>query len=418
MLEAILAKSNFNRAVCKVMDNGGAAGVDGMEAKHFLQYLNKNRGKVKKAILNGHYKPSPVRRVEISEPEGKQRQLGIPTIMDRVIQQAILQVLTPIYEPGFSVASYGYRSGRNAHGAVLKCRSYLNEGYVWAVNLDIEKFFDTVNQHKVMKLLSQKAKDKRVLSLIWKFMRAGALRRKKFEPTKRGIPQGSPLSPLLANILLDQLDKELERLGQKFVRYADDMVILCKDKRSAKQIRRHVADFLENNLRLSVNWEKTAVVYANKIQFLGFGFYKSGAEFRLRVHPKALRRMTMKIDALLAGSGGTNSVAWKQRLGRYISGWVSFYRLADMETILKAVDETLRKKIRLRIQALWKQVLAELGGKNGTETGDAACKQRMEALLPEIFPAIRPLLSKRQLENDGFPCFSSYYSAHFAAIAC
>ena len=418
MLEAIIAKSNFSRAVRKVMDNDGAAGIDGMEAKHLLQYLNKNRGKIKNALRNGTYRPSPVRRVEIPKPDGKKRQLGIPTIVDRVVQQAILQVLTPIYEPRFSDASYGYRPGRNAQGAVLKCRSYLNDGYAWAVDLDIEKFFDTVNQHKVMQLLSKKIKDGRVLSLVWKFVRAGALRRGKFEPTKRGVPQGGPLSPLLANILLDRLDKELERLGQKFVRYADDMVILCKDKRNAKQILRHVAGFLENKLRLNVNRDKTAVVYANKIQFLGFGFYKSGAAFQLRVHPKALRRMTARIDTLLAGNDGENRAAWKERLRRYIGGWVNFYRLADMGNTLKTADETLRKKIRLRIQALWEQALAELGDKSGTETGSAACTQKMAALRPEVSPAIRPLLSKRRLENDGFPNFSSYYSAHFAAIAC
>ncbi len=413
MMERILAKSNFNRAARKVKANNGAAGVDGMEAKELFQYLNKNRGKIKKALLNGTYKPAPVRRAEIPKPGGKKRKLGIPTVVDRVIQQAVLQILRPIYEPRFSDASYGYRPKRNAQGAVLKCHSYLNEGYVWAVDLDIENFFDSVNQRRIMQQLSETVQDERVISLIWKFMRAGAVWHRKYAPTRKGVPQGGPLSPLLANILLDVLDKELERLGQKFVRFADDMVILCKSKKSAKQILRHVDAFLENDLRLNVNREKTAVVYANKIQFLGYGFYKSGAEFRLRVHPKALQRMTAKIDALLDGSA-ENSAEWKNKLRRYITGWVGFYRLADLESTLKAADEAMQRKIRLRVQALWEEALTELHDKGGTGEGLPASKKKLASLLPGLSPEARPILSKRQLENNGFP----YFSAHFAAIAC
>ena len=413
MMEKILAKSNLIRAAYKVRDNNGAAGVDGMEAKTLLQFLNKNHERIRNAILNGTYKPSPVRRVEIPKPDGKKRQLGIPTVVDRVIQQAILQTLQPIYEPRFSDASYGYRPNRNAQDAVLKCRSYLNDGYIWAVDLDIENFFDTVNQRKLMQLLSETVRDERLLSLIWKTMRAGAVWRRKYEKTPRGIPQGSPLSTLLANILLDRLDKELERTGQKFVRYADDMVILCKSKKDAKQILRQVVDFLENDLLLHVNWKKTAVVYANKIQFLGYGFYKNGTTFRLRVHPKALRRMTARIDALLEENDGARGVEWKRRLRHYITGWVRFYRLADMENTLKSVDESMQRKIRLRVQALWEQALMEMRHKSGTKAGRAAREKKLALLLPGATPAIRPLLSKRHLENSGF----LYFSAHYAAIA-
>lgn len=417
MMEKILAKANLIRAAYKVRDNNGAAGVDGMEAKALLQYLNKNHGKLRNAILNGTYKPSPVRRVEIPKPDGKKRKLGIPTALDRVIQQAILQILQPIYEPCFSESSYGYRPKRNAQDAVLKCRSYLNDGYVWAVDLDIENFFDTVNQRKIMQLLSETIRDDRLLSLIWKTMRAGAMWRRKLEKTPRGIPQGSPLSTLLANILLDRLDKELERTGQQFVRYADDMVILCKSKKDAKQTLRHVVGFLESELLLHVNWKKTGVVYANKIQFLGYGFYKNGAEYRLRIHPKALRRMTARIDALLDENGNGHGVEWKQRLRRYIEGWVRFYKLADMENTLKAADESLQRKIRPRIQALWEQVLTEHRLKSGTKAGRAARRKKLAILLPRAASEPCLLLSKRQLENNGFPYFSTQFAAHYAAIA-
>lgn len=406
MMDKILSNANLKRAALKVRENNGAAGVDGMEARELMPYLNTNREGIKAALRNGSYRPSPVRRVEIPKSDGKKRKLGIPTVVDRVIQQAILQILQPIYEPCFSESSYGYRPKRSARDAVLKCRSYLNDGYIWAVDLDIENFFDTVNQRKIMELLSETIRDDRLLSLIWKTMRAGAMRRRKFEKTPRGIPQGNPLSTLLANILLDRLDKELERLGQKFARYADDMVILCKSKKDAKHILRHVAGFLENELQLHVNWAKTAVVYANKIQFLGYGFYKSGGEYRLRVHPKALRRMTAKFDALLEGSGGKDGIEWKQKLKRYIEGWVRFYRLADLENTLKMADKAMQKKIRGRVQTLWEEALAELQTRGET-------KMRRAAFPLGTSPAIRPQLSKRQLENKGFPGFS----AHYAAIA-
>ena len=407
MMDKILSNANLKRAALKVRENNGAAGVDGMKARELLTYLNTNREGVKAALRNGTYRPSPIRRVEIPKPDGGKRKLGIPTAMDRFIQQAILQILTPIYEPRFSGASYGYRPTRNAHDAVRNCRSYINEGFSWAVDLDIEDFFDTVNHRRIMQLLSETVKDERVLSLVWEFLRAGAVWHGNFKPTTRGVPQGGPLSPLLANILLNLLDKELERLGQKFVRYADDVVILCKTKKDAKHILRHVAGFLESELRLHVNRAKTEIVCANKIQFLGYGFYKSGGEFRLRVHPKALRRMTAKFDALLEGSGGKAGIVWKQNLKRYIEGWVRFYRLADLENTLKMADEAMQRKIRGRVRTLWEEALAALRAKGET-------RARRAAFPLGTSPAIRPQLSKRQLENKGFTGFA----AHYAAIAC
>ena len=413
MMDKILEASNLSRAVCKVRKNHGAAGIDGMGTEQLLPFFAANGKKIKKALRNGTYKPMPVRQVKIPKPDGKKRTLGIPTVRDRVIQQAVLQILTPIYEPRFSDASYGYRPKRNPHGAVLKCRSYLNDGYVWAVDLDVEQFFDTVNQQKIMKTLSKTVRDGRLLSLVWKTMRAGAIYRGKFQKTRQGVPQGGPLSPLLANILLDRLDKELERTGQKFVRYADDMVILCKSKAEAKNLLRRVTGFLENELRLKINREKTAVVYANKIQFLGFGFYKHGDAFRLRVHPKALRRMKTRIDALLLACGGNSRLAWTQKLRQYIRGWIGYYKLADLDTTLKSVDEYMQRQFRFRIKALWEETVAEMQAPKGKKSARSVCGAGTAFLQSGTFAELRPLLSKRQLETGGFP----FFSAHYAAIA-
>ncbi len=414
MMEKILESSNLSRALRKVRQNKGAAGIDGMRTNQLLPYFATNGRKLVRALRRGTYRPSPVRQVEIPKEGGKTRCLGIPTVTDRFVQQAILQALQPVFEPTFSDASYGFRPKRNPHGAVRQCRDYVNAGYVWAVDLDIEKFFDTVSQPKLMSLLAEAVPDDRLCALIGKFLRAGALRRGRFEPTRRGVPQGGPLSPLLANILLDRLDKELERLGLKFVRYADDMVILCRTKTEAKQALAHAAAFLENELRLRVNRDKTAVVFANKIQFLGFGFYRKGNEFRLRVHPKALRRMKSRIDALLAGYDGQNSHRWQRDLREYIRGWVGYYRLADLGSTLKAADEFMQRQLRQRLKELWAKAMADILAGGAASAGGVARARELSSLLSGASPASSPALSKRRLEKSGFPLFS----AHYLAIAC
>lgn len=274
LLEEIVSAGNLNRAYKRVKRNKGAGGVDGMRVEELLQYLRDNGDEIRESIKAGDYEPQPVRRVEIPKDNGKTRKLGIPTAVDRVIQQGIAQVLTPIYEPKFAETSYGFRPRRSAHDALRKSLEYLREGYEWTVDMDLEKFFDTVNQSKLMEILSRDIKDGRVLSLIHKYLRAGAVECGRFVDTEVGVPQGGPLSPICANIMLNELDHELERRGHKFVRYADDMVIFCKSKASAEQTLKHITPYIERKLFLKVNREKTVVAYAGKIKFLGYGFYK------------------------------------------------------------------------------------------------------------------------------------------------
>lgn len=274
MMELIVSPYNMNRAYRKVMSNGGSGGVDSMEAKDLLPYLKLHKDELIESLLTGKYKPMPVRRVEIPKDNGKTRKLGIPTLVDRVIQQSIAQVLTPLYEPQFSDGSYGFRPNRGAQDALKKAQSYLNDGYEYAVGIDLERFFDTVNQSYLIELLSHTIKDGRVISLIHKYLYAGVMIDGVYHPTTEGTPQGGPLSPLLSNIVLNELDKELERRGHPFVRYADDSLIFCKSRRGAERVCEGLTHYIEKKLHLKVNREKTEVGYIQGMKYLGYSFYK------------------------------------------------------------------------------------------------------------------------------------------------
>lgn len=273
MLEYILTPDNLNRAYRQVKANKGSGGIDKMDVEHLLPYLRSHKVEIVESLLDGKFRPSPVRRVEIPKDGGKMRQLGIPTVVDRVIQQAIAQVLGLVYEPKFSDGSYGFRPGRSAHQALRRAQEIINDGYKYCIDLDLEKFFDTVNQSKLVQLLSDTIKDGRVVSLIHKYLRAGVMIGHKFEETEQGVPQGGPLSPLLSNIMLNELDRELERRGLPFVRYADDCIIFCKSPRAAERVCESISRFIEKKLFLKVNREKTHVGSVNGQKYLGYSFY-------------------------------------------------------------------------------------------------------------------------------------------------
>jgi len=356
LMERIATGGNLNAAYIRVRKNKGSGGVDKMEMAELLSYLKEHADEIRKSLIDGTYIPFPVRGVEIPKDNGKTRRLGIPTLRDRVIQQAILQVLTQFYEPQFVETSYGFRPHRSCHDALKKSQDYLNQGYVWTVDMDLEKFFDTVNQSKLIEILSRTIKDGRVISLIHKFMRAGAVWCGRFEETIQGVPQGGPLSPLLANIMLNELDRELKARNHKFVRYADDMVIFCKSKASAVQTLNHITPFIERKLFLKVNMKKTAVAYASKIKFLGYGFYKGKSGFRFRTHRKSQRKLWDKLKELTNRRRITELDEWKRKLRYAVIGWINYYKLADMWKFLERTDKWLRRRIRMVIWKRWKRV--------------------------------------------------------------
>ena len=356
LFEQILSPANMNQAYKRVKSNKGSGGIDKMEVESLRDYLVTNKEELIQSITDGTYRPNPVRRVEIPKENGKMRMLGIPTVIDRVVQQAITQILSPIYERQFSNNSYGFRPKRSAHQALNKCKDHITDGNKYAVDMDLEKFFDTVNQSKLMEVLSRTVTDGRVISLIHKYLNAGVVVRNKFEETKVGVPQGGPLSPLLSNIMLNELDRELERRGHRFARYADDLVILCKSERSAKRTLTNIIPFIEEKLFLKVNREKTVVAYISKIKFLGYSFYRYGKEGRLRIHPKSIAKMKERIKTLTSRSNGWGDARRKEALKQYITGWVNYFKLAEMKSILLQVDDWYRRRLRMVIWKQWKLI--------------------------------------------------------------
>lgn len=418
MLEEILCPSNLNQAYKRVRKNKGAGGVDGMSVEDLLQYLKDNGEEIRQTITDGKYRPQPVLRVEIPKEDGKKkRKLGIPTAVDRVIQQAIAQVLTPIYEPQFSDNSYGFRPKRSTHDAIRACQKNIRDGYKYVVDMDLEKFFDTVNQSKLIELLSRSVEDGRVISLIHKYLKAGAVTRVgRFEETKLGVPQGGPLSPLCGNILLNELDWELERRGHRFVRYADDMLIFCKSKRAAKRTLANLIPFIESKLFLKVNREKTEVAYVGKVKFLGYAFYiTKDKDAGLRVHPKSVAKMKTKIRKITSRSNGMSYEQRKIKLKQFITGWVNYFILADMKKLLKETDKWLRRRIRMVIWKQWKRVrtryamLKKLGIVNWVAWEGANIRKGYWRCARN--PIIAKAISAERLKKAGYLNFLDYYES-------
>lgn len=356
LLEQILAGENLNLAYKQVKRNKGAGGIDGMQVDELLPFLRENRKELLQSLRDGKYRPQPVRRVEIPKDNGKTRKLGIPTVVDRLIQQAICQVLTPIFEEQFSDNSFGFRPKRSAHDALKRCQTNITEGYRYVVDMDLEKYFDTVNQSKLIQILSETIKDGRVISLIHKFLNAGVMVMGAFESSPEGVPQGGPLSPLLGNIMLNECDKELEKRGHRFVRYADDLMIFCKSKKAAQRTLEHTLPFIEGKLFLKVNREKTKVAHVNYVKYLGHSFYIHRGEGRLRIHPKSIRKLKDKVREVTGRSNGMGIQERKDRLNQVVRGWTNYFKLADAKNTLKALDEWLRSRIRMVTWKRWKKI--------------------------------------------------------------
>ena len=357
LLELILRKDNLNKAYKRVKANKGAGGTDGMQVEELLPFLRENQDTLIQEIRNGKFKPNPVRRVEIpKETKGEFRKLGVPTVVDRVIQQAIAQELASIYEEQFSENSYGFRPGRGQHEALRQCQKNVNDGYVYVVDMDLEKFFDTVNISKLIEVLSRTIKDGRVISLIHKYLNAGVLVNGKFERTEEGMPQGGPLSPLLSNSMLNELDKELGRRGHRFVRYADDCMIFCKSRKSALRTLENIIPFIEEKLFLKVNRKKRGVAHISKVKYLGYSFYKYRGKCRFRVPPKSVAKMRNKIRELTDRNNGMSNTKREEKYQKYVRGWVNYFKLADMKGLLKEMDKWARRRIRAVYWKQWKRV--------------------------------------------------------------
>lgn len=413
LLEMILSPINLNKAYKQVKSNKGSGGVDGLGVDELLGYLLEHKDELLTSIFIGKYKPNPVRRVEIPKEGGKKRQLGIPTVVDRVIQQAIAQILSPIYEPLFSNSSYGFRPKRSAHDALKQCQEYISNGYKYTVDMDLEKYFDTVCHSKLIEVLSKTIKDGRVISLIHRYMNAGVIENGTFVETMIGVPRGGPLSPLLSNIMLNELDKELEVRGHKYVRYADDCMILCKSKRAAQRTLAHIIPFIEGELYLKVNKEKTVVAHVKDVKFLGYGFYINKGKGLLRVHPKSITKMKEKVKLLTSRSNGWGNERRKVELRQYITGWVNYFKLADMKNLLIETDKWYRRRIRMVIWKQWKRIRTRFH--NLIKLGLNRFQAHMFSNTRKGYwrtaksPILSTTISNESLQQAGYIFFLTYY---------
>lgn len=356
LLEAIVSRENLNLAYKRVKVNGGSHGVDAMTTEDLLPYLKQHGAALRQSILEGVYNPQAVRRVEIPKPDGGTRQLGIPTVVDRLIQQAIAQTLNSVFDKDFSANSYGFRPGRSAHMAIKAARKHIEEGGRWVVDLDLEKFFNRVNHDKLMSLVARKVKDKRVLSLIRKYLESGVLLNGIKGKNEEGTPQGGPLSPLVANIMLDELDKELESRGHKFCRYADDCNIYVKSRKAGARVMAGITRYIEGALKLKVNRKKSAVDKPGGRKFLGFSFYIKEGKARNFVHAKSIQRFKEKVREITARSNGRGMEWRREKLTRLITGWVNYFRIADMRGNARELDGWIRRRIRMCYWKQWKKI--------------------------------------------------------------
>jgi len=354
LMEAVCERKNCRQALARVKSNKGSAGIDGMTVEQLPTYLKRHWPTIREQLWRGTYKPQPVKRVEIPKPDGGMRKLGIPTVLDRFIQQAVMQVLQRSWDRTFSAHSYGFRPGRSAHQAVSKAQQYIAAGYGWVVDLDLEKFFDRVNHDKLMAKLARRISDKRMLKLIRAFLRAGVLEGGLVSAVDEGTPQGGPLSPLLSNIVLDELDRELEQRGHRFVRYADDCNIYVRSQRAGERVMKSVSQFITRKLKLKVNEQKSAVSRPSKRKFLGFSFIWR-RELRRRIAPKAITRFKQRVRELTRRTRGVKVETMVAQLSRYLRGWRGYFGFCQTPWVLRSLESWLRRRLRAVVWKQWKR---------------------------------------------------------------
>jgi len=356
LMEQIMSKDNLNAAYLQVVRNKGAAGVDGMTVEELGAYLSENGESIREKLWTRKYKPQPVRRVEIPKPEGGTRKLGVPTVVDRFVQQAVAQVLTPIFEEQFHEHSYGFRPNRCEQQAVLKALKMMNDGHSWIVDIDLAKFFDTVDHDKLMTIFGRTIKDGDVISVVRKFLVSGVMIDDEYEDTVVGTPQGGNISPLLANIMLNELDKELEARGLDFVRYADDLIIMVGSRQAAERVMRSVTRFIEERLGLKVNAEKSRVDKPKGIKYLGFGFYYDSFAkgYKARPHPKAAAKFRAQMKKYTCRSWGVSNGYKVKKLNQHIRGWINYFKIGSMKGLCKRLDSQIRYRLRMCIWKHWK----------------------------------------------------------------
>ncbi|WP_434796521.1 group II intron reverse transcriptase/maturase [Terrisporobacter vanillatitrophus] len=354
LLDKILAKDNMYSAMQRVIKNKGSHGVDGKKTDELQDYCKIHWTTMKSKLLDGTYKPSPVRRVEIPKPNGGTRMLGIPTVVDRMIQQAIAQALTFVYEPIFSNSSYGFRPNRSQHQAIKKSLEYINEGYKWVVDMDLEKFFDKVNHDILIDRLSRQIKDKRVLDLIRKYLKSGIMLNGVIVSNEEGTPQGGPLSPLLSNIMLDEVDKELERRGHKFCRFADDCNIYVKSRKAGLRVLNSIKKLIENELKLKINEKKSAVDLVSRRKFLGFSFYFTKGGAQIRIHESSYNKLKSKVIEITNRNKGID-MGWRMlKLNQLMIGWINYFGIAKAKGNIQNIEKWIRRRLRACIWKQWK----------------------------------------------------------------
>lgn len=420
LLEAILDRRNMNKAYKRVKANKGAPGIDGMTIEEAFSYIREHKDELIGRIKRGKYTPSPVRRVEIPKADGGMRKLGIPTVIDRIIQQAISQKLMPIYEPLFSDGSYGYRPGRSAKDAIQRVKEYAEEGYRYAVSLDLSKYFDTLNHERLLNLLREEIKDERVIQIIKRYLKSGVMENGVVMKTEEGSPQGGNLSPLLANIYLDAFDKEFEKRGVPCVRYADDIVLLAKSERAAKRLLETSTSYLEGKLKLTVNKEKskvTSVFAIRNFKFLGFALGRNGNGIFIRVHPKSWKKMKAKLKSLSSRRQVQSVIPALYKIRVYMRGWLNYYGIAAMKRAIEELNQWLYHRIRVCIWKMWKKprskmrYLMKLGVPK--ELAYRAANSRRKYWFVSNTVAVKMALTKERLIHKGYYDLAiAYQSMH------